>query len=122
MKTSINKRVGAIMKNPPGPIKKHIRQEVSKEICDVIPKKSKLSIKGVQPSHNEPVRQAEHIIYSGANFYTEWTKKTINKSQTTAWLGNNPRIHGHTQASRRENREERIVKPKITPCKEKEIT
>ena len=48
------------MKNPPAPVKKQIRQELSKEIRRGVPKRNK-AIKGT--SHNELVRQAERIIY-----------------------------------------------------------
>jgi len=56
----VNVRVGAFMKNPPAPVKKQIRQELSKEIRRGVPKRNK-AIKGT--SHNELVRQAERIIY-----------------------------------------------------------
>ena len=65
LKTKISKRVGALMKNPPGTIKKQIKQQLSREIRKVAPKKT--SIKG-GPSHNELAGRAERLIYSGANF------------------------------------------------------
>ena len=61
----INKQIGALMKNPPGTIMKQIKQELSREIRKVTPKKT--SIKG-GPSHNELVRRAERLIYSDPNF------------------------------------------------------
>ena len=45
-------------------VKRNIRNELSKEIRKLTPKRS---IKG-GPSHNELVRRAERMIYSGANF------------------------------------------------------
>ena len=49
---------------PPPAVKRNIRNELSKEIRKLTPKRS---IKG-GPSHNELVRRAERMIYSGANF------------------------------------------------------
>ena len=40
LKTKINKRVGALMKNPPGTSKKQIKQQLSREIREVTPKKT----------------------------------------------------------------------------------
>ena len=49
---------------PASTVKRNIRNELSKEIRKLTPKRS---IKG-GPSHNELVRRAERMIYSGANF------------------------------------------------------
>ena len=55
-----------VNRNRPAPstVKRNIRNELSKEIRKLTPKRS---IKG-GPSHNELVRRAERMIYSGANF------------------------------------------------------
>ena len=59
---AVRKRVNRI--RPPPAVKRNIRNELSKEIRKLTPKRS---IKG-GPSHNELVRRAERMIYSGANF------------------------------------------------------
>ena len=60
--TAVTRRVNRI--RPPPAVKRTIRNELSKEIRKLTPKRS---IKG-GPSHNELVRRAERMIYSGANF------------------------------------------------------
>ena len=59
---AVKRRVNRI--RPPPAVKRNIRNELSKEIRKLTPKRS---IKG-GPSHNELVRRAERMIYSGANF------------------------------------------------------
>ena len=60
----VTRRVNQLMQRPPPPaVKRTIRNELSKEIWKLTPKRS---IKG-GPSHNELVRRAERMIYSGAN-------------------------------------------------------
>ena len=60
--TAVTRRVNRI--RPPPAVKRNIRNELSKEIRKLTPKRS---IKG-GPSHNELVRRAERMIYSGVNF------------------------------------------------------
>ena len=61
--SAVKRRVNQI--RPPQPaVKRIIRNELSKEIRKLTPKRS---IQG-GPSHNELVRRAECMIYSGANF------------------------------------------------------
>ena len=60
---AVTRRVHQI-KPAPLTVKHNIRNELSKEIRKLTPKRS---IKG-GPSHNELVRRAERMIYSGANF------------------------------------------------------
>ena len=60
---AVKRRVNQIRPPPPA-VKRNIRNELSKEIRKLTPKRS---IKG-GPSHNELVRRAERMIYSGANF------------------------------------------------------
>ena len=64
MKKKVNAAVKRRVKQPPPAVKRTIRNELSKEIRKLTPKRS---IKG-GPSHNELVRRAERMIYSGANF------------------------------------------------------
>ena len=59
---AVTRRVNRI--RPPPAVKRNIRNELSKEIRKLPPKRS---IKG-GPSHNELVRRAERMIYSDANF------------------------------------------------------
>ena len=59
---AVKRRVNQI--RPPSTVKRNIRNELSKEIRKLTPKRS---LKG-GPSHNELVRRAERMIYSGANF------------------------------------------------------
>ena len=59
---AVTRRVNRIRPLPA--VKRNIRNELSKEIRKLTPKRS---IKG-GPSHNELVRRAERMIYSGANF------------------------------------------------------
>ena len=59
----VTRRVNRI-RPAPLTVKRNIRNELSKEIRKLTPKRS---IKG-GPSHNELVRRAERMIYSGANF------------------------------------------------------
>ena len=59
---AVTRKVNRI--RPPPAVKRNIRNELSKEIRKLTPKRS---IKG-GPSHNELVRRAERMIYSGANF------------------------------------------------------
>ena len=59
---AVTRRVNRI--RPASTVKRNIRNELSKEIRKLTPKRS---IKG-GPSHNELVRRAERMIYSGANF------------------------------------------------------
>ena len=61
---AVKRRVNRIRSPPPIAVKRNIRKELSKEIRKLTPKRS---IKG-GPSHNELVRRAERMIYSGANF------------------------------------------------------
>ena len=60
---AVKRRVNQI-RPPPLAVKRNIRNELSREIPKLTPKRS---IKG-GPSHNELVRRAERMIYSGANF------------------------------------------------------
>ena len=62
VRAAVKRRVTQI--RPPLTVKRYIRNELSKEIRKLTPKRS---IKG-GPSHNELVRRAEHMIYSGTNF------------------------------------------------------
>ena len=64
MKQKVTAAVKRRVKQPPPAVKRNIRNELSKEIRKLTPKRS---IKG-GPSHNELVRRAERMIYSGANF------------------------------------------------------
>ena len=64
MKKKVSAAVKRRVKQPPPAVKRNIRNELSKEIRKLTPKRS---IKG-GPSHNELVRRAERMIYSGANF------------------------------------------------------
>ena len=64
MKKKVSAAVTRKVKQPPPAVKRNIRNELSKEIRKLTPKRS---IKG-GPSHNELVRRAERMIYSGANF------------------------------------------------------
>ena len=61
---AVKRRVNRIRPAPPPAVKRNIRNELSKEIRKLTPKRS---IKG-GPSHNELVRRAERMIYSGASF------------------------------------------------------
>ena len=60
---AVTRRVNRI-RPAPLTVKRNIRNELGKEIRKLTPKRS---IKG-GPSHNELVRRAERMIYSGANF------------------------------------------------------
>ena len=60
---AVTRRVNQI-RPAPSTVKRNIRNELSKEIRKLTPKRS---IKG-GPSHNELVRRAERMIYSGAKF------------------------------------------------------
>ena len=60
---AVTRRVNRI-RPAPSTVKRNIRNELSKEIRKLTPKRS---IKG-GPSHNELVRRVERMIYSGANF------------------------------------------------------
>ena len=60
---AVKRRVNRNRPAPPA-VRRNIRKELSKEIRKLTPKRS---IKG-GPSHNELVRRAERMIYSGANF------------------------------------------------------
>ena len=60
---AVTRRVNRI-RPAPSTVKRNIRNELSKDIRKLTPKRS---IKG-GPSHNEVVRRAERMIYSGANF------------------------------------------------------
>ena len=62
---AINKKMGSIIRNSPKNGKSKRRKNISMEIKKVSPKKN--SIKGRLP-HTNLVRQAEHAIYSDANF------------------------------------------------------
>ena len=59
---AVTRRVNRM--RPASTVKRNIRNELSREIRKLTPKRS---IKG-GPSHNELVRRAERMIYSGANF------------------------------------------------------
>ena len=61
---AVKRRVNQIRPAPPPAVKRNIRNELSKEIRKLTPKRT---ITG-GPSHNELVRRAERMIYSGANF------------------------------------------------------
>ena len=62
VKSRVTRRVNQIKPQPA--VKRNSRNELSKEIRKLTPKSS---IQG-GPSHNELVRRAERMIYSGANF------------------------------------------------------
>ena len=64
IKKKVNSALTRRVKQPPPAVKRNSKNELSKEIWKLTPKRS---IKG-GPSHNELVRRAERMIYSGANF------------------------------------------------------